>query len=127
MRVLVNLYHQSATFITKDNLSAQIDEAFIHRPNRRLSQLDAESPFRTLEIDLARRRALPKFGQGNEAIAHSGRKEVRAGEAWSDQRAPRERAVMTTLYGVLARGKPGFDAVKDEEERIKRQLREDSS
>ncbi|KAI0676902.1 hypothetical protein C8Q78DRAFT_1000133 [Trametes maxima] len=127
LRVLVNLYQQSGTFITKENLSSRIDEAFIDQPDRRFSQLSAESPFRTLEMDLVRRRALPKFGQGNEAIAHSRRREVRAGEAWSDQRSPRERAVMTTLYGVLGRGKPGFEALKDEEERIKRQLRADSS
>ncbi|KAI9001233.1 hypothetical protein BD414DRAFT_474052 [Trametes punicea] len=118
MRVLVNLYHQSENFITKENLSKRIDDAFFHPA--KVSILYPEMSLRDLNSDLARRRSLPKFGVSNEAIPH------REGEMWSDNRPVMERAVMTTLYGVVDRNKPGFDALKDEEERIKRRQAQES-
>ncbi len=125
MRVLVNLYHQSASFITKENLSQRIDEAFIHRQMKRATALGDETPFRALEVALTQRRAMPRFGESNAATAKTRSKAVEAGEAWSEDRPSRELAVMTTLYGVLSRGRPALDALKDEEMRTKRRLAED--
>ncbi|KAL1946966.1 hypothetical protein VTO73DRAFT_15070 [Trametes versicolor] len=125
MRVLVNLYHQSASFITKENLSKRIDEAFIHRQMKRATALGDETPFRALEVALTQRRAMPRFGESNTATVKTNSKAAQAGEAWSENRPLRELAVMTTLYGVLSRGRPGFDALKDEEARTKRRLAED--
>ncbi|KAI0637843.1 hypothetical protein C8Q77DRAFT_394162 [Trametes polyzona] len=116
MRVLVGLYHQAGTFITKETLSERIDEAFVHRSTNNISQLGAETPFHALETMLQQRRALPKFGERNAALARSDRAGDASGQLWSDWRTPRERAVMTTLYGVLHRARPGLDSLKDKEE-----------
>ncbi|KAI0771900.1 hypothetical protein BD413DRAFT_436301, partial [Trametes elegans] len=125
LRVLVSLYHQSATFITKENLSARIDEAFIHRPRRDVAYTTGpESSFKMLEAKVAERRALPKFGS-SLVTADTKAHHPKEGDSWSEVRDPRQRAVMTSLYGALARGKPGYEALEDEKERIKRQLRED--
>ncbi|KAI0829486.1 hypothetical protein BC628DRAFT_1417198 [Trametes gibbosa] len=128
LRVLVSLYHQAGTFITKENLSQAIDQAFTD-PVRLLqtSALHPETPFHYLEAELGSRRALPKFGKANSALARSNAPHVHSGESWSDRRPIRERAVMTTLYGVLGRGRPGLDAVRDEEERVKRELAQDKA
>ncbi|KAI0370242.1 hypothetical protein BV20DRAFT_305595 [Pilatotrama ljubarskyi] len=125
LRVLVNLYHQTATFITKENLDKRIDEAFIESRQHNLSALGVEAPFRALEIELAHRRSLPKFGMSRKATPLSTNRDLEEGEAWSDRRTARERAIITTLYGVVGRGKPAYDTLKDEEQRIKRQLKAD--
>ncbi|KAI0356599.1 hypothetical protein OH77DRAFT_1423537 [Trametes cingulata] len=125
MRVLVNLYHQSATYITKENLDRRIDEAFIDARRSGVSVLSTETPFHSLQAELAERRALPKFGMGNEASVRMTRKEVEAGQAWSNHRPPRQRAIISTLYGVLDKAKPAYDALMDEQDRIKQQLKAD--
>ncbi|KAH9853728.1 hypothetical protein C2E23DRAFT_867741 [Lenzites betulinus] len=126
LRVLVNLYHQAGTFITKENLSQAIDQAFIDPSRLRSgSQLDTEAPFRHLENELSWRRSMPKFGRANTAVARSNAPQVKSGQMWSEVLEMRELAVMTTLYGVLARGRPGLDAIRDEEERVKRELAEE--
>ncbi|KAH9894303.1 hypothetical protein C8Q73DRAFT_665821 [Cubamyces lactineus] len=117
MRVLVNLYHQSASFITKENLSERIDQAFA-KP-KTLSVLGPESTLRHLQVQVEQRRANPKFGMSNQATPYH------KGELWSDRRPLRERAVLTTLFGMVARRQPGFDVLKEEEERIKQQLKEE--
>ncbi|KAJ8487490.1 hypothetical protein ONZ51_g4170 [Trametes cubensis] len=116
MRVLVNLYHQSGSFITKENLSDRIDQAFAKA--KHITVLGPESTLRSLQVQVEQRRANPKFGTSNQATPY------REGELWSDLRPIRERAVLTTLFGMVGRRLPGYDVLKEEEERIKRKLKE---
>ncbi|KAI0334725.1 hypothetical protein GY45DRAFT_1317739 [Cubamyces sp. BRFM 1775] len=115
MRVLVNLYHQSSSFVTKENLSERIDQAFA-RP-KLLSMLGPESTLRSLQVQVEQRRAKPKFGASNQAMPHS------SGGLWSDMLPIRQLAVLMTLLGMVGPRKPGFDVVKDEAERIKENLK----
>ncbi|CDO74028.1 hypothetical protein BN946_scf185043.g78 [Trametes cinnabarina] len=118
MRVLVRLYHQSESFITKENLSARIDEAFIRRSGNNISVLGPETPFFALERQLEQQRSLPKFGVGNEAVAQGDQ------AMWSDMRPVRERTVSSTLFGTDGYRRPGYDVLKEEKERVKRELEE---
>ncbi|KAL7282146.1 hypothetical protein PYCCODRAFT_876620 [Trametes coccinea BRFM310] len=120
MRVLVQLYHQSDTFITKENLSQKIDKAFIEHKHLSTTTLNAETPFRALEAQVNRRRSLPKFGQTNEAVPYS------QGDRWSERRSAREMSVKSTLYGVIDPKRPGFDVVKEEKERLERSRRQEN-
>ena len=83
MRVLVDLYHESASYITKENLSAAIDNAFIYRPNQRMAGSSApEQTFPQLQVELAKRRAMPRFaqpGQGRARVRVWGAEAVRRG------------------------------------------------
>ena len=118
MRALVDLYHQSESFITKANLSSRIDEAFIHRrqPVFLHQQMPTESSMARLETDLYQRRNRPKFGQMVAPTAHKGQDEqVREGKQWSEQRTGRELAVFSALYGVFGRARPGYDALMDQQ------------
>nr|VWO97352.1 Acetylornithine/succinyldiaminopimelate aminotransferase (ACOAT) (DapATase) (Succinyldiaminopimelate transferase) (EC (EC [Ganoderma boninense] len=112
MRALVDLYHQSARFITKANLDSSIDDAFIHRRSPLLGpRLISEASIGRLETDLYLRRNRPKFGQ----LVRPTERKSQMDEQWSEQRSPREAAVFTTLYGVFNRGRPAYDALMDQQ------------
>ncbi|KAI9067604.1 hypothetical protein FKP32DRAFT_1588436 [Trametes sanguinea] len=119
MRVLVQLYHQADSFITKENLSKRIDDAFIYHKHRGWTALSAESPFHALEAQVYVQRSLPKFGESNAATAQ------RKDENWSDGRSSRERSVAYTLYGLVDHKRPGYDMVKEEKEHVKRKRAEE--
>ncbi|PIL36801.1 hypothetical protein GSI_00491 [Ganoderma sinense ZZ0214-1] len=117
MRALVDLYHESASFITKANLDSRIDDAFINRrqPRDGFGRL-FESSVTRLEGSLNYRRNRPKFGQMTPPREHKMKdQQVVEGNQWSEQRSPREAVVFTTLYGVFSRGKPAYDALMDQQ------------
>ncbi|KAI1792880.1 hypothetical protein LXA43DRAFT_972225 [Ganoderma leucocontextum] len=116
MRALVELYHQSASFITKANLSAKIDDAFIRRRKDRTNVQPVEWSMARLEEDLHNRRNRPKFGQMLQPTVHKANdQQVLEFQEWSERRSPRETAVFSALYGVHSRAKPGYDALIDEQ------------
>ncbi|KAM5535674.1 hypothetical protein V8D89_010661 [Ganoderma adspersum] len=117
MRTLVDLYHQSESFITKANLSKRIDDAFIERRQAVLSQHPlTESSMARLETDLYQRRNRPKFGQMVVQMTRKAQDEqVREGKQWSEHRSARELAVFSALYGVFGRAQPGYDALMDQQ------------
>ncbi|TBU32086.1 hypothetical protein BD311DRAFT_715442 [Dichomitus squalens] len=115
MRALVDLYHQSATFITPANLSDKIDEAFIYRTANK-SRLNPEKPLSKILYDLKVRRAFPKFGEKlGPTFKRTRSPAVLKYEDWSEERSPREQQVFRTLHGVYNRAKPGYDALMDEQ------------
>ena len=117
MRVLVDLYHESASYITKENLSAAIDNAFIYRPNQRMAGSSApEQTFPQLQVELAKRRAMPRFAQPPPSRIVPRMNAVSQGYLWSESRSPRQEAAMCALYGVYYRGRPGYDVLMDEEQ-----------
>ena len=113
MRVLVDLYHESATFITKENLSTEIDEAFIYRKSK-LATAAQEASFQALASTLVRTRGQAKFGQSSGARTTTNAPPADKNDTWSDRRSLRARAAMSTLYGVYDRKLPGYDALMDE-------------
>ncbi|KAH9943086.1 uncharacterized protein BXZ73DRAFT_74129 [Epithele typhae] len=124
MRVLVDLYHDSRTWITRENLSSRIDAAFIHsrRDNPDLTR-SPERPLITLAHDLTRMQRQPKFAPPYE---DKGNKSA-AATAWSERRSPREEAVLRALYGTHSRGRPTFEALVDEYEGMKKEVEEEKA
>ncbi|KAI0723339.1 hypothetical protein C8Q76DRAFT_722499 [Earliella scabrosa] len=133
MRTLVELYHQSQNFITIDNLSDQIDDAFIRRPSMASfsTQLNAETPYGGLAADLANRRAMPKFGRDSDVVPKRRSHQTERGRAnaqnWSDFMNPRDKLVRDTLYGVVDKGLPGYDALQDAYAEVKEELEEEKA
>ncbi|GJE84625.1 hypothetical protein PsYK624_007010 [Phanerochaete sordida] len=125
-RALIALYHQAETFITPENLEAEIDEEFIYRPLRHPGGLEREVLLRDLRSDLASRRMLPKVGDGKASMMHS-RTQAQAADsyAWSGQKAPRDIRVMNALLGLEDVHKPGLEILEEEEERIQEHIRRD--
>lgn len=117
MRALVDLYHQSSTFITKANLSDRIDDAFIRRRKEyRYFMQPVERSMPSLEVDLHQRRNRSKFGQMPSATTRKANDQPQSeAQEWSEQRSVRETAVFSTLYGVYSRAKPAYDALMDEQ------------
>ncbi|TFK93908.1 hypothetical protein K466DRAFT_537194 [Polyporus arcularius HHB13444] len=129
MRILVDLYHQSKTFITKENLSDAIDEAFIYAHAQRQT-LHPETPFAALEMDVMHHRRSPKFAPPNNMRAISSSKDASHNKDWdwSHQRGPREAAVMSTLYGVTdGKGEPQYDALVDGYQAVKQEIEKEKS
>ncbi|KAJ3723227.1 hypothetical protein C8R42DRAFT_775427 [Lentinula raphanica] len=116
MRALISLYHQSETYITPENLSERIDEAFTEKQTAdklafglQKAGVDNLSQFYT-DAKLA-----PKFSEWN-------REKMRFGEGiWSKATySRREWKVVEALYGVDASGPlepmPGLEALEEGED-----------
>ncbi|KAI0721841.1 hypothetical protein C8T65DRAFT_565640 [Cerioporus squamosus] len=129
MRILVDLYHQSKQFITKENLSEAIDEAFIRSRSERQT-LHPETPFAALVADVEYHRRAPKFAPPNNMRAISSSKDAEHNKDWdwSYQRGPREAAVMSTLYGVTnGQGEPQYDALMDGYKVVKQEIEKEKA
>ena len=128
LRALISLYHQADTFITPENLSQRIDEAFI--PDAGKTPVQQGPDFMTvkrLEDELERQRMEPKVMEpdtekkGNPSPTHGG--------SWSGRVSAREGKVLEALYGVeRGRGNemlPGLDVVMEERERLRKDTEAD--
>jgi len=121
MRALVDLYHQTDSFITPENLSDSIDLAFVLDAKRINSLYGThEVPYHRLKADLVSRNRQPKLGDSESGLPQSN-----AGETWSESRTMRTRMVMNALYGLEKGDMPGLELLEDEAERIQRQTQED--
>lgn len=124
MRALISLYHQAETFITPENLSERIDEAFLSE--KPYGDLSTATTVRDLDTTLAARRAAPKLSQSSDKAASSF---SHFGDSWSTKRSQREEKVIETLYGVdLSRPGavlPSFEVLQDAKEDLERSLKED--
>ncbi|KAI0751398.1 hypothetical protein C8Q80DRAFT_1268641 [Daedaleopsis nitida] len=122
MRKLVNLYHQTEEFITEKTLSQEIDKAFVERAFT-VRATQAETPYPSLEAELAFQKSLPKFGHVMDVRPRQ-KTESNGAQTldWSEHMHPREREVMATLYGVVGKGVPGYDVLKDGYEEVKAEL-----
>ncbi|KAK7060319.1 hypothetical protein VNI00_001084 [Paramarasmius palmivorus] len=110
-RALISLYHQSDTFITPENLSSRIDEAFIKKEKDILSH---QVTSRDLNMLVEEKRRAPKFREWNRE------KRGTTGGNWSAQTTHREWKVIEALYGVDASDRhnamPGLEALEEFEE-----------
>ena len=97
MRALISLYHQSDTFVTPENLSKRIDDAFIpHETQSGLGRLSGES-LKDLTHALHQLRRKPKLSDWDrEAIVSRTTDMI----TWSSGKGGREWKVIEALYGV---------------------------
>ena len=122
MRALVSLYHQSESFITLENLDEAIDKAFIRNVALQTGNIREQS-FYELKSILASKKALPKIGSGRDVSRSTGYDTVNT--TWSDPKVKRDIEVQGALYGVEGLGKPGYEVLEEEHERIQGHLRDD--
>lgn len=94
------MYHQANTFITPENLSQRIDEAFI--TNRAQTNMAAHVGMKTLRDKISAEQKMAKFWEwekDDHYVARSGL--TTTGESWSEGGlSDREARVMEALYGV---------------------------
>ncbi|KAL0580773.1 hypothetical protein V5O48_001238 [Marasmius crinis-equi] len=113
-RALVSLYHQSDTFITPENLSERIDEAFLKNKSGDLQHLfNSRVTTRELEHLVREQENAPKFSEWDR----DRKALVRVGVQWSGSTLPREWRVIEALYGVDAsdsrNAMPGLEALEE--------------
>lgn len=100
MRALISLYHQTDTFITPENLSQRIDDAFV--PQDRLdNKLGRKTiSMRDLSSALTEQRKAPKAIEWDDETLM--KREVAFNMNWSSLKTARELKVVEALYGVNA-------------------------
>ncbi|KAG2339904.1 hypothetical protein BDR05DRAFT_1061895 [Suillus weaverae] len=126
MRALVSLYHQCDTFVTPENLSQKIDEAFVPQTNsvNLTSNFDKRS-FAELKRLVAEREEEPRhfFGKGSKPSPTGLRVALASSSPNNDQR--RTTRAMEALVGVSRDRKPSWTAVQENALKIEKQLQED--
>ncbi|KAF8665702.1 hypothetical protein AX16_000154 [Volvariella volvacea WC 439] len=126
MRALISLYHQADGFITPENLSQRIDEAFLSSDPQ--SMINTPVTVKDLNTILVDQRAAPKLSQWE----HGSIMNTRLGgseTSWSSRRSVREQKVIEALYGVdLSQPNailPGLEVLEESKEAVERTIRED--
>jgi hypothetical protein len=109
MRALISLYHQSESFITLENLSDRIDQAFLHK-DPLLKAVSDNMTLQDLQRLVRERRNAPRVGLWDEqTLAHQSYPSMDLG--WSESFSAREQGVIEALYGVQPGGKPGLEVL----------------
>ncbi|KAJ3926108.1 MAG: hypothetical protein NXY57DRAFT_906169 [Lentinula lateritia] len=114
MRALISLYHQSETFITPENLSERIDQAFTGEKTGNLA-FRSQPGIDTLSTFYNEAKSAPKFSEWD-------REKIKFGHGvWSQATySRREWKVIEALYGVDASGSleplPGLEALEEGDE-----------
>ncbi|KAL1742885.1 hypothetical protein HDZ31DRAFT_83813 [Schizophyllum fasciatum] len=129
MRALISLYHQSSTFITPENLDQRIDEAFAFKDlSSQISNHHYQITMRDLQRLVTREKQAPRL------TSVSGMMRGPSGgntpeHVFSENLDKRDVKMIEALYGVDRsdgrRFLPGLDAVRDEMERVEREILED--
>ncbi|KAJ7068064.1 hypothetical protein C8F01DRAFT_1364477, partial [Mycena amicta] len=107
LRALISIYHQAQSFVTRENLEAKIDEAFLTQDmfKERLSH-------KHLERLLQKRQDAAEV---TEWYPHS-----QEADGWGNRSALRDVQVMEALYGVEAVGSepalPALESLQDANE-----------
>ncbi|KAF9263642.1 hypothetical protein L218DRAFT_959169 [Marasmius fiardii PR-910] len=114
-RALISLYHQSDTFITPENLSERIDQAFIKRRDFAIPFADTARLTRTqMDALIIDRERAPKFSEWDRDRKALPRLE---GRHWSEGTTAREWRVIEALYGVdssdASNAMPGLEALEE--------------
>jgi len=123
MRALISLYHQSDSFITLENLSARIDQAFLDQePLSRVSAPNATIP--DLKRMANQRKSAPRIGIWDDS-RYLSQKPAQMTQDWSGGLPYREQRVIEALYGVERGGMPGLEVLEESGERIEEDIAED--
>ena len=126
MRALVSLYHQCDSFITPENLSQKIDEAFVPQSNIVNHSTNFEKrSYAELRRLASQRDEEPRhfFGKGSKPSA-TGLREVLSSSS-SNNEQQRMAKAREALVGMTRDGRPLWTAVKRDAWRIRKQLKED--
>lgn len=123
MRALISLYHQAETFVTPENLSQRIDEAFFPHD---YTQIRTTVHLKDLSNALTEQRAAPKISEWDLEATRSVAEGVEDG-TWSSIKAARELKVIEALYGVEAKKSilPGLEVLEESAGDIQRILRQE--
>jgi len=97
LRALISLYHQSGSFVTRDNLDAKIEEAFIDMPASATTH-DARQSYSELRYEVNSRNSEPEFRSASNALGRS-------------ERAERS---FETLYGTSDVRRPGLELLLEQ-------------
>jgi len=127
MRALISLYHQADNFITPENLSERIDQAFVPE----IPQMKGSTAVQVQDLEnaLIAQRSSPKFTQWNHDRAINPRVASMDGMDWSTRRTAREQKVIEALYGVDLTQPygvlPSLEALEESKEVIERSIKDD--
>ncbi|PFH52695.1 hypothetical protein AMATHDRAFT_2084 [Amanita thiersii Skay4041] len=137
MRALISLYHQTDTFITPENLSQRIDEAFVPSLKSKsvlpvMSSHQDHLTLQDLQQALVAQREAPKVTEPDREVKNTN---TRGGNSeqdgtWSGERNVREGKVMETLYGVeRVNGQllPGLEILLEEQTKLEEDMKVDES
>ncbi|KAG5646424.1 hypothetical protein DXG03_003474 [Asterophora parasitica] len=118
LRALISLYHQTDTFITPENLSQRIDEAFVSSYEVPLKK--SLPSIRDLETALTNQRNAPKIAEWDqETLVDRTIDDLYnpVYQRWSGVKTGRELKVVEALYGVnaaeLGSTLPGLEALRE--------------
>ncbi|KAG6820449.1 hypothetical protein H0H93_000445 [Arthromyces matolae] len=117
LRALISLYHQTDTFITRENLTQRIDEAFLVKRDLRPT-LVSTGGVRGLEDSVKAQRERAKVTEWNQ---DKNNEYEHPGKGWSSSAVGRERRVKETLFGLndgaeheKLENLPGLEILRDE-------------
>ncbi|KAG2158892.1 uncharacterized protein EDB93DRAFT_430033 [Suillus bovinus] len=124
MRALVSLYHQCDTFVTPENLSQKIDEAFVRTKDLNFNTNIEKRSFAELKRLVAEREEEPRHFFGKSIRSSIG---LDASLASSSPNSAQQRMAkaMEALVSVSQDGKPSWTAVQENAPKIDKQLQED--
>ncbi|KAJ6516125.1 hypothetical protein C8R45DRAFT_959028 [Mycena sanguinolenta] len=129
MRALIAMYHQTETFVTRENLDAKIDEAFTGELQR--PKLDGETllSLESLQKAMRRRNDAPTVAEWSSTSMGNSVMPGTNSKLWSGRRESlRDKKVMDALYGTESQaGKtlPGWDVLDEQGSMIEASEKED--
>jgi hypothetical protein len=125
-RALVSLYHQCDTFITPENLSQKIDEAFVPLNGINLSSNLEKRSYAELRRLVIEREEQPRhfFGKGNNKPSSTALRVALSSSSPNNEKQRTARA-MEALVGMSKDGKPLWTTLKKDGWRIRGQLKAD--
>ncbi|OJA15296.1 hypothetical protein AZE42_00938 [Rhizopogon vesiculosus] len=126
MRALVSLYHQCDSFITPENLSQKIDEAFVPQTNNVsvTSNFDKRS-YAELRRLVVEREEEPRHFFTKASKPSTTSLKVALSSSSPNNGDQRTARAMEALVGMDKDGRPLWGGVKREAGRINEQLKED--
>lgn len=117
MEAAVSLYHQSNTFITPENLSTVIDQAFTQPLN--IAEDQKKHSFAELFRVKRYHKESPKFFLGRDDGSSSSES---MGPGWTESKSRRLDRVYRVLMGTQKDGRPSWLALKENSKRVKSQI-----
>lgn len=124
MEALVSLYHQANTFITPENLSVAIDQAFTQPLN--IGEDQKMHSFAEIFQMKRRQKESPKFFLGRDGSSSFTHSSESMGPGWTESRSRRVDRVYRALMGTQRDGRPSWLALKENARRVKSQIDKDN-
>ena len=117
LRALVDLYHQSKSFITPENLDEAIDHAFLDVPGITAFSRERTKDWPTIRLEAKERQRLSKFGLPETLNSSL--------DMGYEDREARVEQVFDAMYGTWETNKPGLGLLQDTWEDVEQRLKEE--